>query len=73
MSETKKNALSKLIKHLRQLEQEWPDGYWLFSASGTLHLMREKPRGRATGINGGMDQKDIVATFDGIPNDGGDW
>ncbi len=65
-------ALKLLIRRLRQLEKDWPKGYWLFSANGELYLMREKREGRATGIHGAMDQDDIVAELN-IPNDGGDW
>jgi len=68
-----KSTAERLVRRLRQLEKEWPEGYWLFAASGTLCLMREKSDGRATGAHGGMDPDDIVASFDGIPNDGGDW
>ena len=66
-------SLRRLVRRLRQIERDWPEGYWLFSASGTLHLMREKPDGRTTGACGGMDRDDIVESFSGIPNDGGDW
>ena len=73
MSAANEATLRRLVRRLRQIERDWPEGYWLFSASGSLHLMREKPEGRATGARGGMDQTDIVETFSGIPNDGGDW
>ena len=73
MSAANEATLRRLVRRLRQIERDWPEGYWLFSASGSLNLMREKPEGRATRARGGMDQTDIVETFSGIPNDGGDW
>ena len=73
MSIADDDTLRRLVRRLHRIESDWPEGYWLFSGSGVLYLMKEKPEGRTTGIKGGMDQNDIVAKFNGIPNDGGDW
>ena len=61
------------INDLQRLRKRWPKTLWLFSASGTLCVMRKGPDGnRATLPGGGVDQAYIVATV-GIENDGGDW
>lgn len=56
------------IDELRRLAKKWPDGLWLFSASGTLHVMK----GTITAEFGSYSQENSVCTID-IPNDGGDW
>lgn len=58
---------------LRRLAGSWPKTLWLWSASGTLCVMRTLPDGsRAMLDNGGVDPAYTVETID-IPNDGGDW
>lgn len=64
----------KLVAKLKRLQKDWPKGYWLFSASGTLHLMRMHPDGtRNVPGEDGMDHSLIVDSFRKIQNDGGDW
>jgi hypothetical protein len=56
------------IKSLERLAKRWPQSLMLFSASGTLCVMPNDgcpPTGR--------DQSEILASIQGIPNDGGDW
>lgn len=69
----------KAIASLKALARKWPKSLWLFSASGTLSIMKCGPggkrmyceaRGGATG--GGVDPAYHVDSAD-IPNDGGDW
>ncbi len=66
----------KAIRALKRLAKIWPDTLWLFSASGTLCVMRYLPNGKRA-LNGpdgsGMDPNYIVARIYDIPNDGGDW
>ena len=53
--------------------EEVAESLWLFSASGSLHVMRTGPDGqRIHTSDDGVDQDFIVETID-IPNDGGDW
>lgn len=70
----------KLIDSLKRLAKKWEkDGkrLWLFSASGTLHIMMHGD----TDFNpephfeksGGMNYKNSVTIINEIPNDGGDW
>jgi len=73
MNELLSAAEVKAIRLLKRAARAWPPTLWLFSASGSLIVMR-------TGING-----EHVVTPDGtvdhrytvdainIPNDGGDW
>jgi hypothetical protein len=65
------------IAALKRLAKRWPKSLWLYSASGTLNVMRCEPDGvqhfRPCGRSEGVDPDYIVATVDGIPNDGGDW
>lgn len=64
------------IATLRRLASAWPDTLWLFSASGTLCVMRRDENGERAqtrgDAKGGVDPDYVVTTID-IPNDGGDW
>lgn len=67
----------KAIATLKRLAKRWPKTLWLFSASGTLTVMRYGPNGEQMIVGGhlsgnGCDPNYIVDTID-IPNDGGDW
>lgn len=61
------------LELLEELEEVWPDSLWLFSASGSLEVMRVTPSGKVkmTGA-GGVDPAYSIARVE-IPNDGGDW
>jgi len=68
----------KAIASLKRLAKKWPDSLWLYSASGTLNVMRKhEDGGHAYGggncSSTGCDPDYIVATIHGIDNDGGDW
>jgi hypothetical protein len=61
------------IKALKRLAKRWPKSLWLFSASGSLCVMRTTKHGDpAATPRGGVDPDYIVDTIN-IPNDGGDW
>lgn len=61
------------IRDLRALERRWPKSLWLFSASGSLCVMRSGANGEFVKTSdGGNDHAYVVATIK-IPNDGGDW
>lgn len=63
----------KAIDNLNKLSKSWPKSLWLFSASGTLCVMRTGHNNeRIMTKKGGVDQ-DYVLTSVNIPNDGGDW
>ncbi|WP_107328101.1 hypothetical protein [Agrobacterium pusense] len=66
----------RAIATLKRLAKRWPDSLWLFSASGSLCVMRNRQDGqRALSGDSGQDGADsdyCLATID-IPNDGGDW
>lgn len=70
MSKKRKRKYSKrdLITTLRKLSDFWPDGYWLFIASGTPCLMKKDADGDYVY---GQDYE--IDTFPGIDADGGDW
>lgn len=63
----------RAIASLRRLAKNWPKTLWLFSASGSLVVMRYKDGQHATNWHGGMDQDYAVTIIQGIDNDGGDW
>lgn len=69
---------SKAVSALKRVAAKWPRSLWLFSASGTLHVMKCNKDGDRVmmpnhGIaGGGVDPDYSVDTID-IPNDGGDW
>lgn len=70
----------KLIDSLKRLVKKWKkDGkrLWLYSASGTLHVMmhgntEDNPIPEFTQY-GGSNIENSVTIIDGILNDGGDW
>lgn len=70
----------KLINSLKRLAKKWEkDGMrlWLYSASGSLHVMMHGD----TDYNltpefteyGGSNIDNSITIIDGISNDGGDW
>lgn len=62
------------IRALERLAKRWPDTLWLFSASGTLCVMRKGKDGEhVSKSNDGVDDAYQVTTILGIDNDGGDW
>lgn len=66
-------AEKRAIQSLKRLAKKWPKSLWLFSASGTLCVMRYGPGGQQMTTNtDGMDPNFQVESVD-IPNDGGDW
>ena len=63
----------KAIKSLQRLSKRWPKSLWLYSASGTLCVMKGDENGGAIfNERGSIDSEYVVATID-IPNDGGDF
>jgi hypothetical protein len=64
----------KAVAALRKLAESWPASLWLFSGSGTLHVMRFGPAGdRVYDDRGFADQDYAIRKPINIPNDGGDW
>ena len=63
----------RAIRALRRLEKIWPRSLWLFSASGSLRVMKNGDDGeRLMTHGGGVDPNGVVEKID-IPSDGGDW
>lgn len=71
---------NKLIDSLKRLASKWnkvsKNRLWLYSASGTLHVMMKgdsesNPMPELT-TNGGVNYDNEI-TIINIPNDGGDW
>lgn len=63
----------KAIHKLKLAAKIWPDSLWLFSASGSLHVMRHGENGEQVHLShGGIDPDYIVCGIN-ISNDGGDW
>ena len=66
----------KAIRAINRVAKTWPESLWLFSASGTLCVMRNGENGRH--VHGGTHSADgvnpdyIVGEVL-IDNDGGDW
>jgi hypothetical protein len=61
------------IRTLKALANRWPASLWLFSAGGTLHVMRNNREGRRVVDESGSMDRDASITTVNIPNDGGDW
>jgi len=63
----------KAIASLKRVAKKWPESLWLFSASGSLCVMKYDDNGIPYETKSGcMDPDAIVDSID-IPNDGGDW
>jgi len=63
----------RAINSLKRVAKKWPKTLWLFSASGTLWVMKRGLEGeRVKNRDGGVDKDYIIESID-IPNDGGDW
>ena len=66
----------KAIRALKRVAKIWPDTLWLFSASGSLCVMKKNKEGEQAVIRRGsadsVDDAYIITHID-IENDGGDW
>lgn len=65
----------RAIASLKRLAKRWPKSLWLFSASGSLNVMRcgaDGARVHHRHPDCGVDQSYSLTTVD-LPNDGGDW
>jgi hypothetical protein len=62
----------KAIRDLTSLSKKWPKTLWLYSAGGTLHVMRSKHGQHVFTSSGGIDPDYSMATI-AIDNSGGDW
>ena len=61
------------IKALKKVSKNWPKSLWLFSANGTLCVMRKNEQGQHAILESwGIDPTYIVDDID-IENAGGDW
>jgi hypothetical protein len=65
---------ARAIASLKRLARKWPRSLWLFSASGTLCVMRRGEDGEhAITDQEGIDSAYLIDVIQGIDNDGGDW
>ena len=62
---------AKAIASLQRLGKHWPRSLTLFSAAGQLIVIRTDTQARSL-ADTRMTEADVLATIDGIPNDGGD-
>lgn len=68
------------VNELKKLARKWKrdsGGLWLFSGSGTLHVMlkgdtEQNPEPEKS-PTGGVNPDNSVTIIQGIINDGGDW
>ena len=58
---------------LEELEAIWPDSLWLFSAAGSLFVMKKLRGEPVMTENGSVDESRVVGEEMFIWNDGGDW
>ena len=73
----KKLTEKQAVNCLKELSKKWPDTLWLYSASGSLHVMKNGPDGNRVMVEQespgpGYDFGESLAVID-IENDGGDW
>jgi hypothetical protein len=61
----------KAVERLKKAAEGWPASLWLYSANGTLYVMR-KVDGRRVMAGQGFSPVAAVETIP-IENDGGDW
>lgn len=60
------------IKEFKKICKKCPKKLWLFSANGTLNIMKTPDDGETLNDNGGCNQDNVV-DWANITNDGGDW
>lgn len=60
---------AKAIRSLERLAKRWPDSLMLFSANGSLKVVRT---GWSQHADERMTDEHVLADVTGIPNDGGD-
>jgi len=72
---TKQSVMTEeqAIKALKRLAKRWPKSLWLYSASGTLCVMRCDENGECVHTSRGGVDSDYIVDYINIPNDGGDW
>jgi len=63
----------KAIAALKRVAKRWPESLWLFSASGTLHVMKKNEQGERVMLSSDGVDPDFAITSAYIENDGGDW
>ncbi len=63
----------KAIAALKRVAKKWPSTLWLFSASGTLHVMRNGEDGGPVHLDNNAIDPDYLVDNIRIQNDGGDW
>lgn len=68
------------IRTLKRLEKRWPKSLWLFSAGGSLIVMRKNSDGERAGVinkDGKMTGQGADSNYEvehiNIENDGGDF
>lgn len=67
------DAETEAVRALKRLARTWPDSLWLFSASGSLCVMKKDGDGERRRLTcNGMDPGAVIETIE-IENDGGDW
>ena len=62
----------RAIAALKRVATDWPESLWLFSASGSLCVMKKKDGKRVYLPTYGVDPDYLVDKI-AIENDGGDW
>jgi len=62
-----------VIASLHRVAKKWPESLWLFSASGTLWVMRHDDEGNCAMLPCGGVDPDYTIDIIKIENDGGDW
>lgn len=70
----------RAISALKRVAKKWPDSLWLFSASGSLLVMKKNANGERALLGslnyefkGNTVDQDYVVDDINIENDGGDW
>jgi hypothetical protein len=58
----------RAIELLKKAARHWPESLWLYSASGTLYVMKKDADGKRI-----VDNDDFIIDYIKIENDGGDW
>lgn len=62
----------KAISELKAIAKRWPKSLWLFSASGTLLVMKKDSDGNKR-YNGESVAREAIVDYIHIENDGGDF
>lgn len=69
----KSTDIDKWARRFQRVLDDFPDGYWIFCADATFHIMKCGPHSSHIESNYGVDPEQRVASMHFDSADGGIW